>query len=151
MDPLHTHSVQKADGSFPEYLLHEHQVYNEENRALFFAAAEGNLKEVQVALRKGGKPNFFYRPEDQKNALHVASERGYLDVMQALLDAGAQVNALAAKDHSTPLILAATLADPAPVRLLLSRGASVHAGEQKNIYLLRFIMWCCLTSSFIVL
>ena len=128
MDPLHPHSVQQADGSFPAYLLQENQQDTPENRALFHAALDGNVKDVKAALKRGGKPNFFFRPEDQKNALHVASERGYLDIMEALLEAGAQVNALAAKDHSTPLILAATLPNPAAVKLLLRHGANVHAG-----------------------
>jgi hypothetical protein len=29
------------------------------------------LSGVENNLKKGAKPNFFYRPEDQKNALHV--------------------------------------------------------------------------------
>lgn len=118
-------SFEAHDGSFPDYLLSENQVDNEENRALFHAASSGNLAGVKAALRAGAKPNFFYHPEDHKNALHVAAENGHVEVVDVLLEHGAVVNALTAKDHATALVLAATLHNPAVVRRLIAAGADL--------------------------
>lgn len=48
--------------------------------------------DVRRALAEGAVPNFFYRPEDSKNSLHVASERGFADVCEELLQHGAAVD-----------------------------------------------------------
>jgi hypothetical protein len=36
----------------------------------------GSLTNLIQALERGGKPNYFSRPEDHKNALHIAAEKG---------------------------------------------------------------------------
>ena len=38
------------------------------------------FKGVRTALQKGGKPNFFSRPKDNMNALHIAAESGFREV-----------------------------------------------------------------------
>lgn len=62
--------------------------------------------------------------------LHQAVKDGNLEQVQALLDAGADVNATAARwpnDDSTPLHLAAFWGHKAIVNLLLDKGANVNA------------------------
>lgn len=95
-----------TDGKFEEYKLAVNQQSTAENVALVEAAARGDLSRVRSLLAQGAKPNFFYRPEDQKNALHVAAEQGHAQVVELLLAHGAVVNAVAATDQSTPLVLA---------------------------------------------
>lgn len=124
---MHASESKDQHGSYPSYLLSENQVDSEENRALFHAALDGNLRGVKNALQRGAKPNFFFRPEDNKNALHVASEFGHLEVVNELLEHGAEVDALSGKDHYTALILAAIHGKTAVVRRLLKAGASVSA------------------------
>jgi ankyrin repeat protein len=121
-------------GHFPSYLLGQEQANNPENRAVFHAAASGNIKDLRLAFQQGGKPNFFYHPEDQKNALHVAAEKGYADIVQLLLENGAVVNAITGKDHATPLILAARLDSPVVVETLARAGGNVNAGR-KNAHI----------------
>lgn len=118
-----------SESKFPEYLLAENQAVTGENIGLFHAAERGNLAEVRRLLSKGAKPNFFHRPEDQKNALHVAAERDFVEVADALLRAGAAVDAVAATDQATALTYAARSASAAMITLLLDAGADIRHGK----------------------
>lgn len=117
-----------SEAHFPEYMLGKNQQSTPENIALFEASLHGDVAQVRAQLNKGARPNFFFRPEDQKNALHVAAEHGHLEIVELLLDHGAVVNAIAATDKSTPLILAAHLPNNVPViEKLIHAGANVLA------------------------
>ena len=118
-----------VEQEYPAYMLQENQIASKENVALFHAAQTGNVEECESLLRKGAKPNFFFRPEDQKNALHVAAEHGYTDVCKTLIRGGAEVNSIASADQSTALTLAAHNDDPTLIRLLLDHGANINHGK----------------------
>ena len=81
---------------------------------------------MSTAIKKGGKVNYFHRPEDQKNSLHVAAEGGSLEVCKILLDNGAVVDALAITNKETALSLAASYGHTAIVQLLLDNGAQIN-------------------------
>ena len=93
------------------------------NIELFEAASDGSVEGVSAALRKGGDPNYFHHPEDQKNSLHVACEHGYLDIVKLVLQNGAFIDAIASASQSTPLILAAQSGKEVVVAYLISKGA----------------------------
>jgi ankyrin repeat protein len=112
-----------------EYLHSSQQIASKENIELFEASLHGDFKRVKALLDAGAKPNFFYRPEDQKNALHIAAEHGYTDVVDILIEHGAIVNSVAATDQSTPLILAAVHAHVDVIKKLLDKGAHVNHGK----------------------
>jgi ankyrin repeat protein len=112
----------------PEYLHLNNQIPTKENIALFEAAVAGDFNRVKTLLKQGAKPNFFHRPEDQKNALHVAAEHAYDDIVDLLLQNGAAVNAIAATDQSTALILASHHGNPKILNLLINAGADIQAG-----------------------
>lgn len=112
-------------------LLSASQVKSPENIALFKSALAGSVSGVESALEKGGKPNFFFHPEDQKNALHVVAENGNYDIAKILLGAGAIVDAKTGATHSTALIIAAGFHSDLVVRLLLDKGADINA---RNCY-----------------
>lgn len=118
---------------YPEYLLQKNQVPSEENVALFKAALSGSVGECERLLKKGAKPNFFYRPEDQKNALHVAAEHGFTDVCRVLLKYGAEVNSISTADQASALTLAAHNDDPELIKLLLDEGAHINHGKELSI------------------
>ena len=112
-----------------EYLLEQNQLPTSDNIALFEASLHGDFGRVKSLLQKGAKPNFFFRPEDQKNALHVAAEKGHsVELIELLLKHGAVVNSIAAADQTTALILAAQNAHLHVVQCLLSHGARIDAG-----------------------
>ena len=121
----------KADSGHmvvPDALRYENQVDTTENKALFHAALKGDKSEVLKCLQKGGKPNFFFRPEDNKNSLHVAAEKGFLDVVKILLDNGADINAISTSDHTTALILSIESNNVEVTEELIRRGAKLEAG-----------------------
>jgi ankyrin repeat protein len=62
--------------------------------------------------------------------LHWASEMGYADVAQILLEYGADINAVS--DNGSPLYLASSNGRLEIVRLLLERGAEVNIREPSS-------------------
>lgn len=116
------------DGKVPDHLLADNQIVNQVNVALFHAAESGNVAELQKCLKNGGKPNFFHRPSDQKNALHVAAENGHTEVVKVLLANGAVVDCREAVGQATALILACHHNNIEILNLLIAAGANVNAG-----------------------
>ena|SRR5258705_925129 len=62
-----------------------------EPKALHDAAQSGNIEEVRRLLVIGQQPNEF--DDLGKTPLHYAAEHGYLEVMESLINTGANVNA----------------------------------------------------------
>jgi ankyrin repeat protein len=114
---------------YPDYLLGRNQESSPENQEVFSCAARNDLPGLQQALRRGGKVDYFYRPEDSKNALHVAAEHGYLRIAQELVSHGAQLNAISVATKDTALILACANKHTAVAKFLLEKGAEVNRGN----------------------
>eukprot|EP01042_Synura_sphagnicola_P003146 gene3146-3877_t len=113
----------------PEHLLMKNQEAIPVNIKLFKAALAGSIAGVQDALIQGGKPDFFFRQEDSKNALHVASESGYLDIVQVLLSHGAVPDCRVASTKDTALILATASGQDEVVEALIGAGAKVNTSK----------------------
>ena len=64
-----------------------------------------------------------------KSALHIAAESGNIEAAEALLDAGADIDAIEYEDGGTPLAGAARNGQTAMIRFLLERGADVNAAQ----------------------
>lgn len=122
----HQHS---SEHKSEDYLRAENQQATSENVQLYKAAAAGSLTGVQLALEKGAKPDFFHHPDDQKNALHVSAENGYLDIVEELLKHGANVNAVASTSQATPVIFAAQGGHIRVLQVLIDSGAHVNAAN----------------------
>lgn len=131
----------KAGGAqdYPEYLLLANQQATDDNIELFRAANKGHLAECERLLKQGAKPNFFFRPEDQKNALHVAAEHGFADVVGLLLRHGAEVNSISTADQCSALTLAAHNDDPTLIKMLLESGAHIDHGIALSLCLFAFL------------
>lgn len=69
-------------------------------------ACDGDLKKVQKFLNQGVHPNVC--DAAGYTALHYASLKGYINVSQSLLEAGANINAVTRAGRATPLHRAAT-------------------------------------------
>lgn len=111
----------------PEYLKADYQESTRESIELFNASAAGSVTGVRTAIAKGGKVNYFYRPEDQKNSLHVAAEQGYKAIVELLLENDAVVECKVPSTKDTPLLLACQNGHVDIARILLKRGADVNA------------------------
>lgn len=123
----------------PKYLKVENQSTTPENLRLIEGATAGNVIIVSDALKAGAKVDFFYDPEERKNALHIAAEQGNDKVTTILLDAGAVVDAVAATTQSTALNFAASSSANTTAGILLKAGADVnHANAYGNTALHQF-------------
>lgn len=129
---MSTESDAKSD--FPDYLLLKNQQETPENLALFDAALNGDVKEVRRFLSQGAQPNFFHRPDDQKNALHVAAENDHIAVVDVLLQNGAVVGAIAAADQTTAIVLAARKGSSVMMEKLLDSGANINDGNSLTTF-----------------
>src|SRR6266850_8141703 len=94
-------------------------------------AAAGDSVVVRDFLQSGIKPNVTGK--DGRTPLIAAAEAGRLDIVQLLLQSGAQVNATdKSKARNTPLIIASAAGQTEIVKLLLAKGADKNARDAKG-------------------
>jgi ankyrin repeat protein len=91
--------------------------------SLMPAVMKADGKDVQTALRKGANAN--EKDSRGMTVLMIAAERGSLDVVQALLNKGADVHEKELRQGRTALILAVANGHAPVVRALLDKGADV--------------------------
>lgn len=96
--------------------------------ALFKAVKAGNLEAVR-ALLAHDPSSVDARDKDDSTPLHWAAWKGHAPIVEALLDAGAAIDAENQNGHwgSTPLHAAAHGNQRAAAELLIQRGANVNA------------------------
>jgi ankyrin repeat protein len=102
--------------------------------ALARAAALGNSRLVAELLR-GGAPVNAGKGDD--SALHFAAQFGHLEVIDALLQAKADVSH-ATRDGLTPLMVACRYAHPEIASRFLQAGADVNASDKQGSCPLHF-------------
>ena len=92
------------------------------------AAKSGNVSRLQELLREDATL-VGARDTDGSTPLHCAAWKGHPEAVQALLDAGADVNDQNRNEHwgGTPLHAAAHANQRAIAELLIARGADLHA------------------------
>jgi|GEM_PF-4125218 len=87
-------------------------------------------KELALALIQHAKPYQVCQYDQQgQAALHLAVQKNLIDVMKALLEKGANINALATDPsytHMTPLHYAALTGNLKATQFLLAWGANTH-------------------------
>lgn len=100
------------------------------------ASANAEVMVICPAEKQGAVMSLLARSQDmpvQAPVLVTAAHGGYVKIMEALLDAGANINAGVKKvmqwpcNHYTALIYGVRMNNPEVVRLLLDRGADVNA------------------------
>ncbi|MEN6622754.1 MAG: ankyrin repeat domain-containing protein [Smithella sp.] len=116
--------VQKKDSkALKDYIYGERDVNMMEDGAtlLMWASYHCNIEAVKLLLKRGAAVNSQGR--DEKIALHSAATTGCVEVIDYLIDKGANIDALDNKGCS-PLGLAAWYWKEDAVQLLLERGAN---------------------------
>jgi ankyrin repeat protein len=99
-------------------------------RSVHEAAIDGDVMSVADDLKM--RPGDLNLPDDAgQTPLHLASIHCRTNVVELLLDKGANIGAVA-KGNATPLHLAAQSGCSAAARLLLSKGASVNARDDEG-------------------
>lgn len=97
-----------------------------------------NLYALQNYLERGGNPNTFTHGTIDKftdafTGLHYAAYKNHVEMVQALLTAGADVNATSQQLHITPLYIAARDGHTETVSVLLKAGAKPNIAKADNI------------------
>jgi ankyrin repeat protein len=114
--------------------------------SLVSAAKAGDVAKVRELLDNGSQPNEL---EQGFSALMYACEKGNLEIVQLLVDRGADVNAREPAFHFTPLMAAASgkgFSDEAQkesrglaiVELLVQHGANVNAAGKNGQTAIKF-------------
>ncbi|NEP54411.1 MAG: ankyrin repeat domain-containing protein [Moorea sp. SIO3C2] len=93
---------------------------------LITATLAGDAEQVRQLLQQGTDPNQVY---GTNTALIYASRDGFSEIVQILIEAGADVNWIDG-EGVTPLILAAFKNHPAIVQMLLDQGADTSIRDQ---------------------
>lgn len=96
---------------------------------LIGAAMNGHADLVALLATKNANLDQLSEMQYKENALHLAARNGYTAVIEALLKAGADVNALEGT-HSTALMYAAYYGHLEAVELLIKQGAELNVRDQ---------------------
>jgi len=104
-----------------------------EAKLIIKAAKQGNLLALK-SLLAGDQSLLDARDSDGSTPLHCATWKGHEHIVAALLEAGADVNAVNQNDHwgTTPLHAAAHANQAAIAKLLLDHGADTKAKDMEG-------------------
>ncbi|CAN0396846.1 unnamed protein product, partial [Ectocarpus sp. 12 AP-2014] len=97
---------------------------------LYLAVLHGRVAAV-LALLHAGADISLRCGISKRSVLHVAAEEEHVDIMRAVVERGANVEALD-DDHNTPLHLAAFFNRVEAIDLLLEAGANIEARDESD-------------------
>lgn len=98
-------------------------------RPLFFASRAGHADAVALLLDAGADPGVSFH---FGAALHAAARADHVEVVRVLLEHGASSDMRAGESDLTPLHEAAATGALGAARLLIERGAEVHARDKRG-------------------
>ena len=99
---------------------------------IFLAIDHRDLAAVQALIKKGGDPNS--RNGLEFTPLHIAAASYQMDVMGALLSAGADADA--ESNYGTPLMFASATGNIAGANILFAKGVNVNATRNDGMSVL---------------
>lgn len=98
------------------------------NQALYLAAQAGNTGKVQELIAGGAKVNYVHHKQSPRTALGVAISSGRLEMVEMLVNYGAQIRTNVSHDP-TPLTAAAAAGHAEIVSFLLERKVDPNVGS----------------------
>jgi ankyrin repeat protein len=96
---------------------------------LIRAAAAGNMEAARAALDRGAKPD---ASSGAATALSEAALQGRKDIVELLLDRGADIDHADDQNGQTPLVSAVAGLEPDIARMLIERGANVNKAAREG-------------------
>ena len=101
---------------------------SQNEKMMIKAAKKGDVAAVKQLL-KADKDLTNAKDTDDSTPLHCAAWKGHVEVVKALLDAGADINAKSQNDHygDTPLHAASHGNQKEVVKVLIERGANLNS------------------------
>uniref|UniRef100_S4RW98 Euchromatic histone-lysine N-methyltransferase 1b n=1 Tax=Petromyzon marinus TaxID=7757 RepID=S4RW98_PETMA len=93
-------------------------------KQLYLASRLGELQKVLLMLVEGLDPNVAIEGQRKRTPMHGAAERGHVEVLHTLVQAGGNIDACD-QDQKTPLLQAAESNQLASTRYLVKAGAYV--------------------------
>lgn len=109
---------------FKKNLIDLNKQDKEGNTALMFACKIGNLKTVELLIKKGAQ--LALANHEGENALTKAVGAGKENIISLLLELGCDPNCATRKDGITPLMMAAQNNDRDTMNLLVQKGAQLE-------------------------
>jgi ankyrin repeat protein len=97
---------------------------------LHSAVYNNRMEIARYLLDSGAAVNDRVINEDNRTALHEAAAVGSTDMVQLLLDRGADINAITSDENQTPLHWAEKVGQQRTAQLLLERGADITAQDK---------------------
>ncbi len=91
---------------------------------------DGNTEESLKYINSGGKVNVS--DDYGLSPIHMAASKGNIQVLKALIDHGANVNAVEKKSSMTPIHYAAYNKNSAAIKLLIKNGANIDSNDRKG-------------------
>ncbi|USP76197.1 hypothetical protein yc1106_03471 [Curvularia clavata] len=112
-----------------EKLLHSHAFESDEgfrwqDQPLLLAVKNGHESIVKLLVSKGANTDLR---DYGKNSIHIASEKGFENIVMFLLDERPDLIESSGSRGETPLFLAVTNEHPSLAEALILRGANIHS------------------------
>lgn len=108
------------------------RIHEEKQKALFDAAKKGQIEPIVAELARNAPALLRQVNTDNNTLLHIAAQHGRIEIVDALLHAGADINQ-GGNRHATPLFLAVAHHQEAVVERLLARNAPVDKANARGM------------------
>jgi ankyrin repeat protein len=135
--PLIASFVQRI-GKYKNCPMTKREAVRKNSTAAILVAANGkDVRFMQDAIDKGGNVNAQYLDGSNISVLHRAAKTGCLEMVQLLIDSGADIHARSIAE-STPLHYSAKYGHPAVANLLINSGADVYSTTGNGVTSLHY-------------
>lgn len=103
-----------------------------QDQELYTCIEAKNIEKVRGLIKNGADVCFQHTNKNNFTAVHCAAERGYTDLVEALLEENINACNIQDGDGRTPLHLSALNDHPDIVALLLKKGAKHYIQDKKG-------------------